>query len=64
MDESEARISYPTSKHVIIPIEVKELYMASPENRKLVTIIETIYINSREFLPLFVITSGKKIMDN
>ena len=47
-----------------MPIEVKELYTASPENRKLVMIIETIYANRREPLPLFVITPGKKIMDN
>jgi hypothetical protein len=64
MDESGACIGYPTGKHVIIPIEVKELYTASPENRKLVTIIETIYANSHEPLPPFVIASGKKIMNN
>jgi hypothetical protein len=64
MDKSGARISCPISEHVIIPIEVKELYTASPENRKLVTIIETIHANSREPLLLFVITPGKKIMDN
>ena len=64
MDESGARISCPTGEHVIVPIEVKELYTASPENRKLVTIIETIYVDSREPLPPFIITPGKKIMDN
>jgi hypothetical protein len=64
MDESGARISYPTSKHVIVPIEVMELYTASPKNRKSVTIIETIHVDSREPLPLFVITPGKKIIDN
>jgi len=64
MDELGARIGYPTSEHVIMPIEVKELYTASPENRKLVTIIETIYIDSREPLPPFVITPRKKIIDN
>jgi hypothetical protein len=64
MDKSGAHISCPTSKHVIIPIEVKKLYMASPENRKLVTIIETIYADRHEPLPLFVITPRKKIMDN
>jgi hypothetical protein len=64
MDESGARISYPTSEHVIIPIEVKELYMASPENHKLVIIIKTIYVNRHEPLPLFIITPGKKIIDN
>jgi hypothetical protein len=47
-----------------MPIEVKELYTASPKNRKLVTIIETIYVDSREPLLPFVITPGKKIIDN
>jgi hypothetical protein len=47
-----------------MPIEVKELYTASPENRKLVTIIETIYTDGREPLPPFVIAPRKKIMDN
>jgi hypothetical protein len=64
MDKSGARISYPTSEHVIVPIEVKELYTASPKNRKSVTIIETIHIDSREPLLPFVITPRKKIMDN
>ena len=47
-----------------MPIEVKELYTLSPENRKLVTIIKTIIANRRELLPLFVITPRKKIIDN
>jgi hypothetical protein len=64
MDELGVYISCPTSKYIIIPIEVKELYMASPENRKLVIIIETIYIDSYKPFLLFVIASRKKIMDN
>jgi hypothetical protein len=64
MDESGARISCPTGKYVIVPIEVKELYMASPENRKSVTIIETIYTDGRKPLSPFIITPGKKIIDN
>jgi hypothetical protein len=64
MDESGARIGCPTSEYIIVPIEVKELYTASPENRKSVTIIETIYVDSYKPLPLFVIAPGKKIMDN
>jgi hypothetical protein len=64
MDKLGARISYLTSEHVIIPIEVKELYTASPENHKSVTIIETIYADSREPLLSFIIASRKKIMDN
>jgi hypothetical protein len=38
--------------------------MASPENRKLVIIIETIYMDSYKPFLLFIITSRKKIMDN
>ena len=64
MNESGARISCLTGKYVIIPIEVKKLYIASPENRKLVIIIETIYADRYKPLPLFVIASGKKIIDN
>jgi hypothetical protein len=47
-----------------MPIEVKELYIASPKNHKLVTIIETIYIDSHKPLLPFIITPGKKIIDN
>jgi hypothetical protein len=47
-----------------MPIEVKKLYIVSPKNRKLVIIIKTIYANRREPFPLFIITSGKKIMNN
>jgi hypothetical protein len=47
-----------------VPIEVKELYTASPENRKSVTIIETIQADGREPPPPFIITPGQKIMDN
>jgi hypothetical protein len=64
IDESGAHIGCLTSKHIIMPIEVKKLYTTSPENRKSVTIIEIIYINGREPLPLFIIASGKKIIDN
>jgi len=64
MDELGAYISYPTSEYIIIPIEVKELYTASPKNRKLVIIIETIYVDSRKPLLPFIITPKKKIMDN
>jgi len=64
IDELGARISYPTSEHVIMPIEVKELYTASLKNHKSVTIIETIHADSREPLLPFIIAPGKKIIDN
>jgi hypothetical protein len=64
MDETGARIGCPSGQHVIVPVEVQELYTSSPENRKSVTIIETIIADGREPLPPFIITPGKKIMDN
>jgi hypothetical protein len=64
MNKLEACISCPTSKYIIIPIKVKELYIVSPENRKLVIIIKTIYINRYKPLPLFIIIPRKKIIDN
>jgi hypothetical protein len=64
MDESGARVGCPGGEHVIVPTEVKELYTASPENRKSVTIIKTILADRREPLPPFVIAPRKKIMDN
>ena len=64
MDESGARVRCPGGEHVIVPTEVKELYTASPENRKSVTIIETILVDRRDPLPPFVIAPRKKIIDN
>ena len=64
MDEAGARVGCPGGEHVVVPTHIKELYTASPENRKSVTIIETIIADGREPLPPFVITPGKKIMDN
>jgi DDE superfamily endonuclease len=64
MDESGARIGCLGGQHIIVPIEVKELYTSSLENRKSVTIIETIIADGRKPLPPFIITPGKKIIDN
>src|SRR5436305_6452936 len=49
---------------VVVPIQAKELYASSPENRKSLTIIETIYADGREPLPPFIICPGKQIMEN
>lgn len=64
MDESGARVGCPAGEQVIVPIQVKELYTASPENRKSVTILETIYADGREPLPPFIIAPGTNIMEN
>jgi len=64
MDESGARVGCPTGEHIIVPAEVKEMYTASPENRKSLTIIETIIASGEEPLPPFIITPGQNIMQN
>jgi hypothetical protein len=45
-------------------IKVKELYIASPENRKSITIVETIYANRRDPFPPFIIALRQKIIDS
>jgi hypothetical protein len=55
MDELGVRIGCPEGEHVIVLVEVKELYTASPKNRKSVTVIETAIADGREPLPPFVI---------
>jgi hypothetical protein len=64
MDESGARVGCPGGEYIIVLSKVKELYIVSPENYKLVIVIETIIVDGREPLLSFVIAPGKKIMDN
>ncbi len=64
MDEMGCRTACPKGEKVVVPTAVKEMYTRSPENRKSLTIIETIYADGREPLPPFIITPGKEIMDN
>ena len=64
IDKSGARAGCPKGEEVIILIYVKELYTPSPENRKSVTIIKTIYTDRRKPIPLLIIVLGKQIIDN
>jgi len=64
MDESGARVGCPNGEEVIVPIEVKELYTASPENRKFVTIIEAICADGSEPPPPMIICPGQRIMES
>jgi hypothetical protein len=50
--------SYAAPIFSTVPIEVKELYTASLENRKSVTVIETAIVDGREPLPPFIIALG------
>jgi hypothetical protein len=47
-----------------VPIKVKELYIASPENRKSIIIVKTIYANRRDPLSPFIITLRQKIINS
>jgi hypothetical protein len=58
MDKLGARVRCPRGEDVVVPIEVKELYTASPENRKSVTVIETAIADGREPLLPFIIALG------
>lgn len=64
MDEFGVRVGCPTGETVVVPIEIKELYTASPENRKSITIIETICADGSPPLPPVVICPGEKIMED
>ncbi|KAH6698144.1 hypothetical protein BKA61DRAFT_583519 [Leptodontidium sp. MPI-SDFR-AT-0119] len=64
IDESGVRVRCPSRESVIVPTEVKELYTASPENRKSLTVLETIRGDGKKTLPPFIITPGEKIMEN
>jgi hypothetical protein len=55
MDELGARVGCLKGEDVVVPIEVKELYTAGPENWKFVTVIETAIADGREPLPPFII---------
>jgi hypothetical protein len=48
---------------VIVLTEVIELYQASLENRKSVTICEAIRVDGSEPPPPFIIVFGKKIIE-
>ena len=63
MDEIGARVASPKGEEFVVLTHVKELYTPSSENRKSLTIIETIYADGKEPLPPFIICPGKQIME-
>lgn len=48
MDETCVSVGCPNGEHVLRAIQVKELYNYSPDNRKPISITETVYANGRE----------------
>ncbi|RFU30219.1 hypothetical protein B7463_g6116, partial [Scytalidium lignicola] len=63
-DESGFRIGCPKGVEVLVPIEVTELYSLSPENRRSVTLIETISANGKAPIPPVIIVQGKYHMNS
>ena len=64
IDKAGVRVGCLAGEYIIVLSNVKELYTESPENRKSLTVIETVFADRREPLPPFIITPGKKIIDN
>lgn len=65
MDESGVRVGCPNGEEVVVPNEVVDLYTASPENKKSITIFETIYADGyKKPIPPLVVCPGVKVMDN
>jgi hypothetical protein len=62
-DEIRTRIGYTGFKDVIVLIEVMELYKASLENRKSVTICKAIRVNGSEPPLSYIIIPGKKVIE-
>jgi len=63
-DETGVRVGCPGWEEVVVPTWIKELYTASPENRKSLTVIESISADGRKPPPAGVICPGKRHMEN
>jgi hypothetical protein len=62
MDEMGARIACPSGEEIIVPVECKEQYTSSPENRQSLTVIETIRADGLKTLLPFFICPGKSVI--
>ena len=63
-DESGVRIGCPRGEEVVVPIDVKELYCSSPENRMQLTIIESVAADGSPLIPPTIICPGKRFMES
>jgi hypothetical protein len=63
-DETGVRTGCPTGEEIVVPTDVKELYTKSPENRKSLSIIESISADGSEPIPPTIICPGKRMMEN
>ncbi|PMD59620.1 uncharacterized protein K444DRAFT_529683, partial [Hyaloscypha bicolor E] len=62
MDETGFCISVLNGKIIIIYLNIKAIYLADPDNRELLTIIETISA-SGEVIILFLILKGEILLE-
>src|SRR4029077_20977410 len=58
MDEKGCRIACPAGKEVVVPIEIKEMYVGVPENRLSLTVIESISADSKAIPPVVIVPGG------
>jgi hypothetical protein len=64
MDELGVRVGCLNREEVIVLNQVKELYTASPKNRKSMTIIKAICTNRLPPLLLMIICPGQRIIES
>ena len=63
MDEKGARLTCLAGEEVIVPVYIKEMCTGIPENRRSLTVIESISADGKA-IPLVVIVPGWKLMEN
>jgi hypothetical protein len=64
MDETGTRVGCPKREEVVVPIDIKELYTSSPENRKSLTIIEAVFADGSPPPPPAIICPGIRHMEH
>jgi hypothetical protein len=62
MDETGFRIGVLNGKIVIIYLNTKAIYLADPDNRELLTVIETVSAGGKAII-LFLILKGKILLE-
>jgi hypothetical protein len=55
MDEKGARIGCRTGEEVVVPISIKEIYTGVPENRKSLTVIESVSADGKAIPPVIIV---------
>jgi len=63
IDEKGVRLACPRGQQVVVPVEVKEIYVGIPENRLSVTVIKTIRTDRTTPTPLVVILPASRIIE-